>query len=44
VSDAATAQGRTIGDLGIAPSALEAIVPGYLWRFRKTGQFRGRVA
>jgi uncharacterized protein YbjT (DUF2867 family) len=44
VSDAATAQGRTIGDLGIAPSALEAIVPSYLWRFRKTGQFRGRVA
>jgi NADH dehydrogenase len=44
VSDAATAQGRTISDLGIAPSALEAIVPGYLWRFRKTGQFRGRVS
>jgi uncharacterized protein YbjT (DUF2867 family) len=44
VSDAATAQGRTIGDLGIAPAALEAIVPSYLWRFRKTGQFRGRVA
>jgi len=44
VSGAATAQGRTIGDLGIAPSALEAIVPSYLWRFRKTGQFRGRVA
>jgi NADH dehydrogenase len=44
VSAAATAEGRTIGDLGIAPSALEAIVPSYLWRFRKTGQFRGRVA
>jgi NADH dehydrogenase len=44
VSAAATAQGRTIGDLGIAPAALEAIVPSYLWRFRKTGQFRGRVA
>jgi uncharacterized protein YbjT (DUF2867 family) len=44
VSEAAIAQGRTIGDLGITPSALEAIVPSYLWRFRKTGQFRGRVA
>jgi NADH dehydrogenase len=44
VSAAATAEGRTIGDLGIAPAALEAIVPSYLWRFRKTGQFRGRVA
>jgi uncharacterized protein YbjT (DUF2867 family) len=44
VSDTATAEGRTISDLGIAPAALEAIVPSYLWRFRKTGQFRGRVA
>jgi hypothetical protein len=23
---------------------MEAIVPSYLWRFRKSGQFRGRVA
>jgi hypothetical protein len=44
VSEAARADGRTIGDLGIEPAALEAIVPSYLWRFRKTGQFRGRVA
>ena len=40
VSAAAISQGRAIGDLGIAPSALEAIVPSYLWRFRKTGQFK----
>jgi NADH dehydrogenase len=26
-------------DLGITPSAPEAIVPSYLWRFRKHGQF-----
>ena len=26
--------------LGIEPTAMEAIVPTYLWRFRKTGQFR----
>jgi NADH dehydrogenase len=44
VSEAATAQGRTLQALGIEPAALEAIVPSYLWRFRKTGQFRGRVA
>jgi uncharacterized protein YbjT (DUF2867 family) len=44
VSPAALAEGRTIAALGIEPAALEAIVPSYLWRFRKTGQFRGRVA
>src|SRR3954454_4369520 len=38
VSAAAAAEGRTITDLAIAPAALEAIVPSYLWRFRKTGQ------
>ena len=31
--------------LGIEPTAMEAIVPSYLWRFRKTGQFKtGRFA
>ena len=44
VSAAAIAEGRTITALGIEPAALEAIVPSYLWRFRKTGQFRGRVS
>jgi uncharacterized protein YbjT (DUF2867 family) len=44
VSQAAVAEGRTLEALGIEPAALEAIVPSYLWRFRKTGQFRGRVA
>jgi len=44
VSEAAKAEGRTIAALGIEPAALEAIVPSYLWRFRKAGQFRGRVA
>ena len=29
----------TFADLGIEPTALEAILPSYLWRFRKTGQF-----
>lgn len=39
VSDAAEREGRTLGGLGIVPDAMEAIVPGYLTRFRKTGQF-----
>jgi NADH dehydrogenase len=44
VSQAAQAEGRTLQGLGIAPEPIEAIVPAYLWRFRKTGQFRSRVA
>ncbi len=39
VSDAAIAEGRTLEGLGVAPASIEAIVPSYLWRFRKTGQF-----
>lgn len=36
---------RTLAHFGITPASYEAIVPNYLWRFRKTGQFRtGRVA
>jgi len=44
VSDAAKADGRTLQGLGIEPESIEAIVPSYLWRFRKTGQFRSRMA
>ena len=44
VSEAAKAEGRTLQGLGIEPEPIEAIVPAYLWRFRKTGQFRSRVA
>lgn len=39
VSEAATAEGRTLEGIGIAPTAVEAIVPSYLRRFRKRGQF-----
>jgi NADH dehydrogenase len=39
VSEAAIREGRTLEGIGIAPSAAEAIVPAYLVRFRKTGQF-----
>jgi uncharacterized protein YbjT (DUF2867 family) len=43
---AATArdEGRTLEGLGIVPNSVAAVVPGYLWRFRKTGQFTGRTA
>ena len=39
VSDQARADGRTLQGLGIEPVSLEAIVPSYLYRFRKAGQF-----
>ena len=29
----------TFADLGIAPEPAEAIIPSYLWRFRREGQF-----
>jgi uncharacterized protein YbjT (DUF2867 family) len=40
VSAAATAAGLTLQGLGIAPDSLEGVAPSYLWRFRKTGQFK----
>ncbi|HSI40251.1 MAG TPA: complex I NDUFA9 subunit family protein [Xanthobacteraceae bacterium] len=39
VSEAARAEGRTLAGLGIQPTALGAVLPGYLWRYRKAGQF-----
>jgi NADH dehydrogenase len=42
VSDTAIAQQRTLAGLGIHPTSMGAVVPTYLWRFRKTGQFRSR--
>jgi len=44
VSEAAKSAGRTLQGLGIEPEPMEAVVPSYLWRFRKTGQFRKRLA
>ena len=45
VSPQAEAEGRTLAGLGIVPTSMEVIVPSYLWRFRKTGQFKaGRFA
>lgn len=39
VSPAAEAEGRTLAGLGVKAEAIETIVPTYLYRFRKTGQF-----
>jgi uncharacterized protein YbjT (DUF2867 family) len=39
VSANAVADGLTLVGLGIAPTPMEAVLPSYLWRFRKNGQF-----
>jgi hypothetical protein len=44
VSEAARRDGRTLEGIGIIPESIEAIVPTYLWRFRKTGQFQAHAA
>jgi NADH dehydrogenase len=44
VSEDAKGRSRTLQGLHINPTAMETIVPSYLWRFRRSGQFKGRVA
>ena len=44
VSEAAKSEGRTFDGLGLDPVTIELVVPSYLWRFRKTGQFGARMA
>jgi NADH dehydrogenase len=44
VSGAAKSSGLTLEGLGIAPESMAAILPSYLWRFRKTGQFAHKDA
>ncbi|MBX3535777.1 MAG: complex I NDUFA9 subunit family protein, partial [Xanthobacteraceae bacterium] len=39
VSDEAARANRTLEGLGINPTAMRAILPSYLWRYRKAGQF-----
>jgi len=39
VSEKAIRDGRTLEGLGIRPTAMQAILPSYLWRYRKAGQF-----
>jgi len=43
-SDNVVSEGaRGFRDLAITPEAVEAIIPSYLWRFRKQGQFEAVV-
>lgn len=44
VSKKAESESRTLRGLGIAPTSMEAVLEGYLWRFRKAGQFTRLVA
>jgi NADH dehydrogenase len=44
ISDEAKREGRTLEALGVEPLAMATVVPSYLWRFRKTGQFKGVTA
>lgn len=44
VSKKAEREGRTLRGLGITQTSMEAILEGYLWRFRKAGQFTRLVA
>mgnify|MGYP000684077891 CR=1 FL=1 len=39
VSDSAKKQKRTLDGLGVTPTAMDAVLPTYMWRFRKHGQF-----
>lgn len=41
VSADAIRDGRTLQGLGISPRGIEAIVPSYLYRYRKAGEFSG---
>ena len=41
VSADAIRDGRTLQGLGITPRGIEAIVPSYLYRYRKAGEFSG---
>ncbi len=44
VSEAAVRENRTLEGLGLHGRTVQAIVPTYLWRFRKYGQFQGQTA
>jgi NADH dehydrogenase len=44
VSAEAIREQRTLAAFGVTPRPLEAILPSYLWRFRKHGQFDRQTA
>ncbi len=44
VSDEAMREHRTLEGLGIKPTLMEAVLPSYLWRYRKAGQYSNGFA
>jgi NADH dehydrogenase len=44
VSEEARKEKRTLAAFGITPTAMDAILPSYLWRFMKHGQFDRQTA
>lgn len=42
VSEAAIREGRTFSGIGIQPTNVETVLPSYLYRFRRAGQFEQR--
>lgn len=44
VSDAAVREHRTLEGLGLKPTLMEAVIPSYLWRYRKAGQYSNGFA
>ena len=44
VSAAAMREKRTLAAFGITPTPMEGVLPSYLWRFRKNGQFDRQTA
>ncbi|HEY7243818.1 MAG TPA: complex I NDUFA9 subunit family protein [Xanthobacteraceae bacterium] len=43
VSETAKREGRTLEKLGIEPVAMASVLPSYLWRFRRAGQFTDEI-
>jgi uncharacterized protein YbjT (DUF2867 family) len=39
VDNVVSADAKGFADLGISPTAMESVLPEYLWRFRRSGQF-----
>lgn len=44
VSAEAVKQKRTLAAFGVTPTSMDAVLPGYLWRFRKNGEFDRQAA
>jgi len=39
VDNVVSADAKTLADLGVDATALEPVLPDYLWRFRPSGQY-----